>query len=79
MWVNDFNTSIPYGGHHREYTGDELIWIMKNIGCTDVKLKRFDYNLFQFSSISSVHLKCLEEIISNPTKSDTILSVGRIN
>ncbi len=74
-----FNTSIPYGGHHREYTGEELIWIMENIGCSEVKLRRFDYNLLQFSSISGVHLKCLEEIIMDPTKSDTILTVGRIN
>ncbi len=74
-----FNTSIPYGGHHREFTGKELVWMMEEIGCSDVLLKRFDYNLFQFESISGIHKRSLEEIIIDTSKADTILTVGRVN
>lgn len=70
-----FNSLIPYGGHHREFTLDEMKWMMQEIGCnpSTIRSRQFDYNLFQFSEISGIHLEALMAMITDPSLSDTIL------
>jgi 2-polyprenyl-3-methyl-5-hydroxy-6-metoxy-1,4-benzoquinol methylase len=68
----------PYEGHHREYTGDELVWMMQQIGCTDVVLRRFDYNVLQFDRLEKQHLEALLGMTTDPTQADTLLIAGRL-
>jgi 2-polyprenyl-3-methyl-5-hydroxy-6-metoxy-1,4-benzoquinol methylase len=75
---DQFECIPPWEGHHREYTGDELAWMLERVGCTDVQVKRFDYNMLQFSYIDRPHLECLEACINTPEMGDMILAIGRI-
>jgi 2-polyprenyl-3-methyl-5-hydroxy-6-metoxy-1,4-benzoquinol methylase len=74
-----FNSHIPFEGHHREYTGDELIWMMGQVGIPNPVLKRFDYNILQFDKLFPDHAKALMEIAIDPTLADTILCGGLRN
>jgi 2-polyprenyl-3-methyl-5-hydroxy-6-metoxy-1,4-benzoquinol methylase len=67
----------PYEGHHREYTAAEMHWLLDHIGCTDIRLSLFDYNMLQFSEISGPHVECLAAILGDLTCADTILACGR--
>jgi 2-polyprenyl-3-methyl-5-hydroxy-6-metoxy-1,4-benzoquinol methylase len=73
-----FRCDPPYEGHHREYTADELVWMMEQVGCKDVAVRRFDYNLLQFEHLAKPHDAALLEITLDPTKADTILAAGRL-
>ena len=75
---DQFECTPPWEGHHREYTGSELVWMLQQIGCKDVELKRFDYNMLQFQVINAQHIECLEQCINDPAIGDTILAIGRV-
>ncbi len=67
----------PFIGHHREYTPDEMAWMMAQAGLNDVRLKLFDYNIFQFDELSGEHVDALMAMCVDPALADTILVAGR--
>jgi hypothetical protein len=67
----------PCEGHHREYTGAEMKWMLETVGCDDVELEFVDYNMLQFDELGSEPIECLAAIIADPTQSDTLLAIGR--
>jgi 2-polyprenyl-3-methyl-5-hydroxy-6-metoxy-1,4-benzoquinol methylase len=75
---DQFECTPPWEGHHREYTGDELVWMLDRIGCEDIVVKRFDYNMLQFDVIDASHIECLEQCINDHSIGDTILAVGSL-
>ena len=74
---SQFYAELPYEGHHREYTGPELAWMLEQIGCAGPEIEYFDCNLFQFEHIHRPHIECLLRIVEDPTCADTILVCGR--
>jgi hypothetical protein len=75
---DQFECTPPWEGHHREYTAEELSWMLERVGCTKVEVKHFDYNMLQFSYIDRPHIECLEACINDPSMCDTILAVGHV-
>jgi 2-polyprenyl-3-methyl-5-hydroxy-6-metoxy-1,4-benzoquinol methylase len=73
---SQYFTNIPYEGHHREYTGPELEWIMGQGGCEDVRLQYLDSNMVQFEKIDRPHLQCLLAFLQDPNQADTLLVSG---
>jgi len=71
-----YASDIPYEGHHREYTRAEMIWMLEQAGCCDVRARYFDYNLLQFSELWPDHLQALLAMIVDPSLADTILVSG---
>lgn len=74
---HQFFSSIPFAGHHREYTKDEIEWMLRQCGVNNIITYMFDYNLLQFDKITGEHLKTLLLMQIDPTLMDTILSIGR--
>ncbi len=72
-----YECEIPYEGHHREYTSQEMHWLLDRIGCEEVSIDLFDYNMLQFEQIDGPHLECLSLILSDLAYADTILACGR--
>jgi len=76
---NQFFCEIPYEGHHREYTAAEMAWILEQVGCRDIRTTLFDYNLLQFSELSSEHVDALLAMTVDPTLADMVLVAGLID
>jgi 2-polyprenyl-3-methyl-5-hydroxy-6-metoxy-1,4-benzoquinol methylase len=74
---DQFMAEPPWEGHHREYTADELRWMLEHIGCEDVVVEFLDYNMLQFEELSAEHIDCLATIIEDPSQSDILLAAGR--
>jgi len=72
-----YDCEIPYEGHHREYTAQEMRWLLNRIGCEEVSIELFDYNMLQFDQIDRPHLECLSKILGDLANADTILACGR--
>ncbi len=75
--ADQYEADPPWEGHHREYTGSELSWMLEKVGCEAVETEFLDYNMLRFEELSSEHTECLARIVENPTQSDTILAAGR--
>jgi SAM-dependent methyltransferase len=67
----------PWEGHHREYTAEELRWMLERIGSEDVDVEFLDYNMLQFEELSAEHIECLATLVEDPSQSDTLLAAGR--
>jgi SAM-dependent methyltransferase len=74
---DQYDCEPPWEGHHREFTGPELSWMLRKVGCQDVEVEFLDYNMLQFSELSAEHAECLAKIVEDPTQSDTLLAAGR--
>jgi 2-polyprenyl-3-methyl-5-hydroxy-6-metoxy-1,4-benzoquinol methylase len=72
-----FRSEIPFEGHHREYTINELRWMMSECGLADVRATQFDYNLLQFDILSREHIDALLTMIVDPSMADTNLVGAR--
>jgi 2-polyprenyl-3-methyl-5-hydroxy-6-metoxy-1,4-benzoquinol methylase len=75
---DQFYASIPFEGHHREYTASEMRWMLEQLGCKDIQCDIFDYNLFQFEELSHDHITSLLAMTIDPSLTDTVLVVGRV-
>jgi SAM-dependent methyltransferase len=71
---SQYYSQVPFEGHHREYTGEEVRWMLEQIGCSDIRVQYLESNIFQFESIDRPHLECLLAIVQDPTQADTILA-----
>jgi SAM-dependent methyltransferase len=74
---DQYGCEPPWEGHHREFTGGELKWMLENVGCEDVEVEFFDYNMLQFNELTREHTECLAKIVEDPTQSDMLLATGR--
>ena len=74
---DQFLSEPPWEGHHREYTAEELRWMLEHIGCREVEVEFLDYNMLQFEELSAEHVECLATIVEDPGQSDTLLAAGR--
>jgi 2-polyprenyl-3-methyl-5-hydroxy-6-metoxy-1,4-benzoquinol methylase len=75
---HQFYAPEPFEGHHREYTRDEMMWILAQVDCQDVRSRLFDYNPFQFDELWTEHIEALLARLVDPTLADTILVAGRV-
>jgi 2-polyprenyl-3-methyl-5-hydroxy-6-metoxy-1,4-benzoquinol methylase len=71
-----FYSDIPYTGHHREYTADEVVWMLKQVGVRDIAVKLFDYNVLQFDELSAEHVEALLTMALDESCCDMILAAG---
>lgn len=76
---SQYYTKPPWEGHHREYTPDEMTWMMGELGCSDVKRKMFDYNLLQFEALEQAQVPELICATLDPMQADTIMVAGRVS
>jgi 2-polyprenyl-3-methyl-5-hydroxy-6-metoxy-1,4-benzoquinol methylase len=76
--ADQFYCDIPFEGHHREYTIDEVRWMLEQLGCADIRLRAFDYNMLQFTRIDRPHIDCLTAIVEDLRQADMILASGRL-
>jgi SAM-dependent methyltransferase len=75
--AEQYETRIPWEGHHREYTAAELRWLLERVGCVDVEAEFLDYNMLQFDELWPEHTTCLARIVEDPSQSDIVLVTGR--
>jgi 2-polyprenyl-3-methyl-5-hydroxy-6-metoxy-1,4-benzoquinol methylase len=46
-----YYTEPPYEGHHREYTPSELLWMLRQLGHSELSLELFNYSIFGLSRL----------------------------
>jgi 2-polyprenyl-3-methyl-5-hydroxy-6-metoxy-1,4-benzoquinol methylase len=72
-----FHSEIPFTGHHREYTGDEMLYMLKATGLDNTFVRYFDYNCLQYDWLAEDHVEYLWTIIDRPEQAGIILAGGQ--
>jgi len=75
--ADQYDTEIPWEGHHREYTASELRWLLERVGCVEVESEFLDYNMLQFDELSAEHTACLAALVEDPSQADIVLVSGQ--
>jgi 2-polyprenyl-3-methyl-5-hydroxy-6-metoxy-1,4-benzoquinol methylase len=73
-----FPSTFPFEGHHREYTVDEVRWMLEQTGCTEIRTELFEHNLFQSEKMTRNIIDVLLQIALDDSLCDIILAAGRV-
>lgn len=74
---SQFNTDIPWEGHHREFTMNELIYILEELKFSNIYNKRFDYHIFGKDRINQNEIHELSKKLIDDTMLDTNFVAGQ--
>ena len=74
-----FRSTIPFEGHHREYTEWEVRWMLEQIGCKDIRTGLFDHNIFQSEIMTGNLIDIALKLMLDESLCDIILAAGRVN
>lgn len=74
---SQYYTQIPFEGHHREYTIEELRWILKKNQFQEVSLQTYIYSLYQLPHINGIDLLNYMKMKSDPTLRELIITLAK--
>lgn len=74
---HQFETQLPFEGHHREYTPGELRWMLERIGHEDVHIDTFNYSLYGLDTLDGTDLQNYKIMEADPSCREIIISISR--
>lgn len=72
-----YSTDPPYEGHHREYTPAELVWILGELGHTDISIELYNYSVHSLKQLKGLDLEYFWEMALDPEMREYITAVSR--
>jgi SAM-dependent methyltransferase len=75
--AEQFETDIPFEGHHREYTPSEVRWMMERIGYENIAIDLFHYSIFGLTTLAGEDLARFEAMEADPERRELIMAVAR--
>lgn len=73
---SQYHTEIPFEGHHREYTPDEVRYMLSQIGHESVILETFNYSIYWLSEISGNDLCMYRRMDFNENVREIIMTAS---
>ena len=74
-----FCTDIPFEGHNREYTKDEIIWLLNKINHKIISIEIFNYSIFGKINLTQDDMTILKKMDEDETLKEIIFSVSQKN
>ncbi len=74
---SQFESTIPFEGHHREYTADEMVWMLKRVGHVDIKVTMYNYSLYGSSALTGVDLENYRAMLADPGQMELVMTASR--
>lgn len=75
--AEQYETDIPFAGHHREYTPGEVRWMMERIGYEAIELDTFCYSIYGMATLSGEHAARFEIMAADPDRRELIITAAR--
>lgn len=72
-----YDTAIPFEGHHREYTSKELLWMLNHIGHEVLDLQFFNFSMFALSEICGDNAEKYQAMEKDASLRELMLTVSR--
>jgi hypothetical protein len=74
-----YDTALPFEGHHREYTQQELRWMLGRIDHEMLDLQMFNYSMYGLSEMRGKDAKNFRAMEADENLRELILTVSRKN
>lgn len=71
-----YYSARPFEGHHREYTIAEIVWMLQQIGHTDIRAEAFNYSAYEQSSLLGRDVANHWAMVQDPTMREYLLTVS---
>ncbi len=72
-----YHATIPFEGHHREYTADEMAWMMRAANFELVSLDLFNYSAYGQPALTGRDAHNHWRMVANPTMRELVMVVAR--
>jgi 2-polyprenyl-3-methyl-5-hydroxy-6-metoxy-1,4-benzoquinol methylase len=69
-----FHVEPPFEGHHREYTSDEVRWMLEAIGHEVTDLELFNYSAYWLSELSGKDAEYWRRMESDPQQREVVMT-----
>jgi hypothetical protein len=75
--ATQFYAEVPFQGHHREYTVAELVWMLDEIGHTDMSVELFNYSVYGNAQLRGRDVDNYWAMVADPTLREMIMTTSR--
>ena len=72
-----YETQLPFEGHHREYTVEEMRWMLERLGHENIWIDTFNYSIYGAEVLSGQDAMNFRQMASDPSTREVILTVSR--
>lgn len=74
---DQFLAPVPFEGHHREYTLDEVAWMVSEVGFEILETDMFNYSLYSSPSLTGDDYARYEQMLNDSSKRELIYLVAQ--
>jgi SAM-dependent methyltransferase len=71
-----YDTELPFEGHHREYTIPELVWMLDRIGHRKISVEAFNYSSYALGSLSARDVYNHWNMVRDPAMREYLMTVS---
>lgn len=75
--ASQFDCDPPFEGHHREYTIDEVRWMLQRVGFDRVAVDTFNYSIYGLDAIAGADLRLYREMQNDPSLREVVFATAR--
>jgi len=72
-----YDTELPFEGHHREYTVDEVRWLIDRLQLEPVTIETFNYSIYSMRTLAGEHLDNYRRMQRDPSMREVIFAAAR--
>jgi hypothetical protein len=72
-----YETELPFEGHHREYTIPELVWMLRRIGHQRLSVEAFNYSSYALGTLSARDVHNHWNMVRDPTMRECLMTVSQ--
>lgn len=76
---HQFDTELPFEGHHREYTCNEIHWMLERVGLEILEDEVFNYSLYHQKELTGADAAHFEKMRTDPSLREVIFCVAHKN
>ena len=71
-----YETELPFEGHHREYTIPELVWMLRRIRHRGISVEAFNYSSYALGTLASRDVHNHWNMVRDPTLREYLMTVS---
>jgi 2-polyprenyl-3-methyl-5-hydroxy-6-metoxy-1,4-benzoquinol methylase len=69
-----FDVELPFEGHHREYTSEEVVWMLQQIGHQDIHVELFNFSVYGLAELHGADAERFWRMEREPQLRELILT-----
>jgi hypothetical protein len=71
-----YETELPFEGHHREYTIPECVWLLRRIGHVQITVEAFNYSSYALCTLFSRDVHNHWNMVRDPAMREYLMTVS---